>query len=92
MSRKPMCECNQGRLPCSCTGINCARCGQRNVPITHFKDNGVCASAEPSAATCLDDRTAPGGEPTECVHEFIPFTKGCSKCGEPYRAEGTSHE
>lgn len=27
-----------------------------------------------------------------CVHEFIPFTKGCSKCGEPYSAEGASHE
>ncbi|UQS91692.1 hypothetical protein M5C90_10660 [Pseudomonas chlororaphis subsp. piscium] len=23
-----------------------------------------------------------GTEP--CVHEFIPFTNGCSKCGEPY--------
>lgn len=27
-----------------------------------------------------------------CVHEFIPFTEGCSKCGEPYTAEGASHE
>lgn len=27
-----------------------------------------------------------------CVHEFIPFTEGCSKCGEPYSAEGASHE
>lgn len=27
-----------------------------------------------------------------CVHEFIPFTEGCSNCGEPYTAEGASHE
>lgn len=27
-----------------------------------------------------------------CVHEFIPFTEDCSKCGEPYTAEGASHE
>lgn len=27
-----------------------------------------------------------------CVHEFIPFTKGCSKCGEPYSTEGANHE
>lgn len=27
-----------------------------------------------------------------CMHEFIPFTKGCSKCGEPYSTEGASHE
>ena len=52
-----------------------------------------------------DIRDAPGGSsfkkhinaalnPTAegCVHEFIPFTEGCSKCGEPYTAEGASHE
>ncbi|MFO3675743.1 hypothetical protein ACKWMZ_26660 [Pseudomonas protegens] len=39
----------------------------------------------------------PGGSHTaafgeNCLHEFVPFTKGCSKCGEPYSTEGTSHE
>lgn len=26
-------------------------------------------------------------EPEECVHEFIPFTSQCSKCGEPFKSE-----
>ncbi|MFK3790961.1 hypothetical protein ACI2KO_11970 [Pseudomonas piscis] len=26
------------------------------------------------------------------MHEFIPFTNGCSKCGEPYSTEDASHE
>lgn len=26
-------------------------------------------------------------EPEECVHDFIPFTSQCSKCGEPFKSE-----
>ncbi|AZC49669.1 hypothetical protein [Pseudomonas chlororaphis] len=62
----------------------------------------ACTHGDDDAA-CIDCLKAwgqwPFGKPTAlvastepCTHEFIPFTKGCSKCGEPYANEGTGHE
>lgn len=75
-------------IPVPVTDIEmCPECGEEYVGPEHFNDDGKCVAAQAAPAPAADE--------DECIdgaHEFIPFQKNCSKCGEPYVEETSFRE
>lgn len=67
---------------------------ERLLNATALLVEAPCADSGVYFAACLADvdamlsatHAAPADDDDECVHEFVPFQAGCTKCGEPYAA------
>jgi len=82
---KRLCE-----IPVPITDLEmCPECGEDYVGHEHFSDKGECvASKVPAAPAAAPDED-------ECIdgsHEFLPFRRNCSKCGDPYVEETSFRE